>query len=519
MREVVAQKTASKPGKIGSPKSLKTRLLFTFLGFTLSSVLIIALTSLQSSYQSLRIQQLELFSQIAVAIEDKVLAIFTQAERDVQFLGDQGLSAADSATQKKMLQSLVLSSKLYQTAGVIKVNDASVTRVSRTSISAQEELIDLASSPLFSRVIEEDKRQVKVIFDNKLGEPIARLALPLTHPRNTSVTHVYFADLRLKSVWGAMAMAGLEDEREAYVISRDGKIVAHQNPSVVLGRIKVPLKRGELDEGLSGKLSVVYALSGKLNSLGLQVIVEQPVLKAYRLVATVLLNVFLIVCVSMILAYIVWRYLNRKVIDPLNQLSTAARGVSDGAYPGPIGLSDVEEINVLLSSFNKMVQDLKSAKRRDEELVSELATMNRTLESENRALEMTERELRKNQSLLKHAQKIARLGQWEMDLKSGAFSFSSETYAMFEFDDNEEASGLRGLLDMVDPQERADATQHWFAVPDQGHHLMWTNRYRVKNGVEKRITHRSEAIYDDTGKAVKVIGILQDVSAQNTNES
>ncbi len=377
---------------------------------------------------------------------------------------------------------------------------------------------ELVSLPLFVRAIENRKRQVEVLFDVGLREPIARLAVPTIDPRSAQLSNILYAEVRLKSVWETLAMVGLEADRDAYVVNSLGRVVAHRNPSVVLRGTVIGECQSELSKGLSGKISVIHSHQGKLDSLGLQVIVEQPVTQAYQLIRNVLFDVVLISCLALVLAYSTWIYFNKKVIVPLHKLSKAAREMGDGQFPEPLKATDLDELNILVSSFNQMVVDLNHAQKRDKMQATELAIMNKELEEEYRLLEITERKLRKSQNLLKHAQQIAQLGNWEWDIESDRYTCSNEICTILGLSEKELALGVTSILNHVDPLERDQVKKYWLTIPEKNKHIQWTNKLILNGGVEKYVTHRSEAIYDKSGQPTKVIGVMQDITVQRKNE-
>lgn len=499
-------------------RSLRFRLLVMFFGLTVGPILIIALISGRASYESFKAQQLDLFEQIAMSIEYRVLAIFDQAERDFWFLENNGIAQSGFQSQREQLQSLVLGSSLYQSASLVSIENSTITQASRTSVKLPGLFEELISSKLFVDTIRSKRSQVEVLFDATLHESIARLTLPIINPRNGRVSDILFAELRLKSVRDTLVSVVLEQGREAYVIDDVGRVVAHQNPSIVLRGTVIGNRNSEFSKGLSGKVSVIHSNSGKLAKLGLQVVVEQPVEQAYQLIRDVLIDVIFISCIALLLAYVTWLYFNNKIVVPLNQLSKAAKNMSEGKYPKPLDETDVDELNILLSSFNEMVVDLKQAQLRDKKQATELAKMHTELEGEYRVLELTERKLRKSQNLLKHAQQIAQLGNWEWDIQSDTFTWSNEIFTILELYGNEVGKGIDAIFARVDPQELSIAEKNWRTIPPKDKHIQWTNKLILKSGAEKYVTHRAEAIFDDNGSAVKVIGVMQDITTQRKNE-
>ncbi len=156
--------------------------------------------------------------------------------------------------------------------------------------------------------------------------------------------------------------------------------------------------------------------------------------------------------------------------------------------------------------------------RRVEEKTSELMATNALLNQKIKGHKKTEDALRKSELKLIEAQRIAHLGNWDLDLVKNKLEWSSETYRIFalkpqEFEGTYDAFLERVHADdkkFVDTSYKNSVTNH---VPYDIVHRI------VRPGGEVRYVHeRAKSITDGTGKAIQLIGTVQDVTERRELE-
>lgn len=121
-----------------------------------------------------------------------------------------------------------------------------------------------------------------------------------------------------------------------------------------------------------------------------------------------------------------------------------------------------------------------------------------------------EQALRQRESSLAHAQCLARLGSWELDLRSGRYSWSDETYRIFE-----RAPGTRPLSReevgaLLHPDDRALGLHGERLDGAVDYDLV--QRIVLPSGVVKVIQSRAQTEYDAGGAPLRVRGTVQDIT-------
>jgi len=133
-----------------------------------------------------------------------------------------------------------------------------------------------------------------------------------------------------------------------------------------------------------------------------------------------------------------------------------------------------------------------------------------------------EEALRRNETRLKEAQRIAQLGNWELDHTSQVLSWSDEISRMFEIDagaESESGSGeitisYQTFLNAIHPDDRDLVGKAYADAVENKTQYDVTHRYLSKNGGVKYIRERCETIYDNDGRPLRSVGTAQDVTEE-----
>jgi PAS domain S-box-containing protein len=124
--------------------------------------------------------------------------------------------------------------------------------------------------------------------------------------------------------------------------------------------------------------------------------------------------------------------------------------------------------------------------------------------------------LQETASSLAEAQRIAHLGSWELDLTLNLLKGSEETYRIFEMEYSEQSPRI-ALLDRVHPDDRAMVNEAFSRSYLSGAPVEIVYRLLMPDGRVKFVHDRCETICEQ-GKAVKLVGSIQDVTEQRVAE-
>lgn len=120
------------------------------------------------------------------------------------------------------------------------------------------------------------------------------------------------------------------------------------------------------------------------------------------------------------------------------------------------------------------------------------------------------------QSLLRleEAQRIAKLGSWELDLLQNRLSWSEEIYRLFEIDPQQFGASYEAFLEAVHPEDRArvDAAYQQSLASQTPYSIV--HRLRLPDGRVKHVREECETQYDAAGRPLRSVGTVQDISAE-----
>ena len=133
-------------------------------------------------------------------------------------------------------------------------------------------------------------------------------------------------------------------------------------------------------------------------------------------------------------------------------------------------------------------------------------------------MKVTEEQLRQSRDNLNRAQRLAKIGSFKRDFRTGAVSGSEEFYRIFGFDPQMPAPTKEEFLPLIHPDDRAGYEASMTASEQGLQASPLTYRFRCPDGSIKWIYTEIETIFDDEGNPVRRIGTIRDVTETRTAE-
>lgn len=119
---------------------------------------------------------------------------------------------------------------------------------------------------------------------------------------------------------------------------------------------------------------------------------------------------------------------------------------------------------------------------------------------------------------LNEAQRIAKVGSWELDLKSKRLFWSDEIFRIFEIDKSEFDASYEAFLEYVHPDDQDSVHQAYIKSLENRGPYESTHRLLMQDGRIKWINERCENVYDDQGNALVSKGTAHDITQQKLAE-
>ena len=128
----------------------------------------------------------------------------------------------------------------------------------------------------------------------------------------------------------------------------------------------------------------------------------------------------------------------------------------------------------------------------------------------------TEEALRESEEYLSRAQEIAHLGHWRLDPETKEVTGSDELFRIFGISRDE--ATLDAFVGVVHPEDREFDLRHITKGITHGESWDIEHRLICKDGTEKTVHAIGEAVTDDSGKTVGLVGTVQDVTERSRTE-
>ncbi len=129
-----------------------------------------------------------------------------------------------------------------------------------------------------------------------------------------------------------------------------------------------------------------------------------------------------------------------------------------------------------------------------------------------------EEALRKSEMSLSNAQRIAHIGNWDWDIDNNESYWSDEIYRIFGLKPQEFGANFESFLNSIHPNDREFVKKSVNDALYENKPYNIEHRIVLPDGSERIVREQAEVIFNDTGKAVKMIGIVQDITKRRNVE-
>ena len=124
----------------------------------------------------------------------------------------------------------------------------------------------------------------------------------------------------------------------------------------------------------------------------------------------------------------------------------------------------------------------------------------------------TERVLRESAASLANAQRIAHLGSWDWNIATNELRWSDEIYRIFGLTPQQFAATYEAFLESVHPDDRQAVEDAVNRALQEKQPYRMDHRVVRPDGTERIVHEQAEVTFDETGRAVRMVGTVQDVT-------
>lgn len=126
--------------------------------------------------------------------------------------------------------------------------------------------------------------------------------------------------------------------------------------------------------------------------------------------------------------------------------------------------------------------------------------------------------LEASETRLKEAQRLAELGDWELDLTDNELTWSDEVYRIFERDPESQKATLDAFWTAIHPDDRGTVERTFQTAVAQHSTYDIEHRLLMPDGRIKHVRERGETRYDEQGNPLRSIGTVQDITHAKLSE-
>jgi diguanylate cyclase (GGDEF)-like protein/PAS domain S-box-containing protein len=130
----------------------------------------------------------------------------------------------------------------------------------------------------------------------------------------------------------------------------------------------------------------------------------------------------------------------------------------------------------------------------------------------------SEQALRQREESLRMAQQIGNVGSWERDLESDTLHWSEQMYRITGTDPQSFEPTHVTWLDLVHPEDLTRLYAVTEDALDGRRAFLIDHRIRLPEGLVRHVHLRAEVVRDDTGRAVRLVGTMLDITERKQAE-
>ena len=252
-------------------------------------------------------------------------------------------------------------------------------KVSRVRMLLSDDLRDRASAEAF-----QGASRGKVFFSQvyfiRESEPYMTVAVPIERFAG-DVVGVLVAEVNLKYIWEVVSRIKVGQAGYAYVVSREGDLIAHPDISLVLQKRQVK-QLSQVQTALAGVPThfvaqpnlagqQVFAAFATIPELGWAVLLERPAAEAYAPLYASILRTGILLLVGLGMAVLASLLIGRRVVRPLALLQHGAARLGSGDLDYRLTVATEDEFQTLADEFNRMASQLQASYANLEQQVEE----------------------------------------------------------------------------------------------------------------------------------------------------
>ena len=367
-----------------------TRLTSAFIALAVLPILFLGAFIAQKTYSAARENAIRVTQQTALRVARDVEGFIRDKADHLELLTKvHGLQGLPLVEQRQILQELLLFQNAYDAISLLDNQGHELTKVHRTRIIKDDDLVNRANSREFQASMQTRKPYFgPVLFRPGTGEPYMTCAVPLFDAGSGAITGLLVGELRLKQMWNMLAASKHRPGEDVYIANHQGLIIAHKNSSVVLRGTRTTLDLAAIEHksdnhiGLLTERAIVGDHDIFLGEQRLHVVSEwqkeEALSLAYRMLFVIGAGTLAALSAAVLLVIPVVS----AIVRPIRELAATAHRIEEGQIDEEAQITSKDEIGELARAFNRMTAELRTSMTALRTEVAERADIQKALQRE-----------------------------------------------------------------------------------------------------------------------------------------
>jgi signal transduction histidine kinase len=377
--------------------TIRTRLLLALITATAVLLGIVALGWRLTVEPRLRLDVAAIQREVAVRAADQIETFIARRIDELIAATELGRFWREHIEgQKDVLQRLLKLAPTVQEVALADQEGQVIVRLSRTRVYTDLAPASIVGEERFRRAIQ-GQIYVGDVYQAPTAEPMVSVAVPVKVTA-FEVRGVLTAEINLKTLWDPIAHITVGQSGSAFVVDRDGRLIAHQDYSKVLLGLRMGhhpavtealaypeghRRLGEIVTGPDGTpLLSTFAVIAQLRWI---VVVEEPVDTALAAVHRVERVAMVLACLVLVGTFGLSYWFSERIARPIRQLQEGAGLISQGQWRHRLRIATGDEIEALAQQFNAMADQLRLDITARERAEADLFRAKEAAEAANRA--------------------------------------------------------------------------------------------------------------------------------------
>lgn len=339
---------------------LRPKIIAAFLLLSILPVLVAGITIIWQNYTT-RLENVSLFQkELTARVLLEVNGHFSAIEQRLEDMDRYHDFDALNESEKRSLLSILLSNRKNFTSATYLGGEGDVIGVTNKTLGITPDREEIQRNEAYTIPAQSGLIYYSAIYnDAEIDEPAMTLSYPINDRASGKNLGVIMTQLRLKPIWELFADLRLPTGEDIYLTDAQGRIVAHQNPSVVLSSTLSTIRQEGFQRDFSGQMVYAQKRSLWLGEQRFELVSTttfRAIISPYLEQAIVVAGVVGLLILTFILLFF---YISMTVIHRIERVGEALKEFNVSERFTPLPYHDHDEIGELSEKFNTMALELK----------------------------------------------------------------------------------------------------------------------------------------------------------------